>query len=130
MERPNMRAILDRIKPATYRESVKEIFLKKMRVILKLMALQYSSEEPTLENAFGYLGQAQARLAMLEEVQEFLQRVLDSRIPVWPQELWDLRELSKQQVATCTQLVKAILFKLDKEQQESKNLPQVIEMKW
>ena len=81
--------------------------------------------EPTLEDAFVYLGQATARLAMLEEVQALLQRTLNTNLPTWPDELWRLRELSQKQVTTCTELVRAILYKADKEQQENKTLPMV-----
>ena len=133
---PNIKTIFDRIRPRTQVEEFKKVFLKKMRIILGplSMNLRHSEDQEwrstTLEDAFVYLGQATARLAVLEEAQAFLQRSMDTSLPVWLDELWKLRELSQQQVKTCTELVRAVLYKMDKNQQENKTLPMVKEITW
>jgi len=130
IKRPSMVSILNRIKPYTHMEDFKKIFMKKIRIITGPLMMKEAPGEPTLQDALIYLGQAHARLVVLDELQGMLQHVLCSNLPVWPQELWDLRELSKKQEATCTEMVKAFLFKADKDQQEVDKLPTIKDIDW
>lgn len=130
IKRPSMASILERIKPKTCMEDFKRIFTKKIRVITGPLMMKENVGEATLKDALVYLGQATARLAMLEELHELIQHVLCSSLPVWPQELWDLRELTRKQEATCIEMVKAFLFQADKEQQETNKLPTIKDVDW
>jgi hypothetical protein len=111
-------------------EDFKRVFTKKVRVILGPLMMKENVGESTLQDALVYLGQAHARIAMLEELHGLIQHVLCSSLPVWPQELWDLRELTKKQEALCTEMVKAFLFQADKEQQEANKLPTIKDVDW
>ncbi|MCX5884330.1 MAG: hypothetical protein NT096_00195 [Proteobacteria bacterium] len=127
---PSIKNLFERIKPESRKEEFKIIIQKKLRVLLGPLSMTLRTEEPTMADAFSYLGQATARLALLEEIHKFIQQTMNVSIPMWPEELWNLRELSTKQQATCTQLVKAILFKADKEQQEANKLPIIKDIAW
>ena len=130
IKRPSMAVILEKIKPKTCMEDFKRIFTKKTKIIMGPLMMKECAGESTLQDALVFLGQATARLAMLEELHELIQHVLCTNSPVWPQELWDLRELTRKQEALCIKMVKAFLFKADKEQQEANKLPTIKDIVW
>ena len=84
IKHPSIKSIIERVKPKSRQASFKEIFLKKLRVIMGPLAMKMREDEhePTMEEAFSYLGQATARLALLEELSRVLRR--DGFLSVFP----------------------------------------------
>ena len=129
IKRPSMKEILERIKPHSSMEEFKKVFIKKIHFITGALSMKDRGGIPTLNDALIYLGQARSRIAMLEELNGMIQRVLCNE-RLWPQELWALREMSRRQEALCLEAVKAFLYQKEQERQEAEALPQVKDIEW
>ena len=129
VQRPSTISLLETIKPHDRMMEFKEIYLRKLN-FFKILTYNSTVGITTMNDALFYLGQAHTRVAILEEMHGMLQYILCKNTPVWPKELWDLREMSRKQVALCTEAVKAFLYKADKEQQELNKLPTIKDINW
>jgi hypothetical protein len=129
VSRPTTVSLLETIKPHSRMMDFKEIYLRQLN-FFKTLTYNSTVGIPTINDALFYLGQAHTRVEILEDMHKMLQYILVKSSSVWPQELWDLREMSRKQVALCTQAVKAFLYKANKTQQESYKIPTIKDIDW
>jgi hypothetical protein len=94
----------------------KTTFTKKLKMVLDLATPAITDKDhPTLDEAFNLLGRCHTRLMVLDEIHELIKYTLCVMIPMWPQELWDQRELILKQKTLAEKLIKTLYYHQEKE---------------
>lgn len=70
---------------------------------------------PTLEEATIILGRCHTRLIYIKDLSEYIQNILDRNMPQWPQELWDLKERTEEEINLCVKLIRGIIQQQEEE---------------
>lgn len=88
----------------------KDIFVKKLSRLtdkLKLTLL----DELNLDDACNLYGKIQVKTILLDEVVKDLTFFEGNMISIWPNELYDIREVTEKQSDTCLKLIRVLLSK-------------------
>ena len=96
------------------KKEMKDTFMKRVNRVITLSPKYHFDRVPTLDDALLLLGRAHIRLILLNGTAEFIQKVLCRSSKQWPEELWNLQELTNKEIKTCERLVKTLIYRQEK----------------